>query len=163
VTARLDIGLYLVQLLLVSSCLHVHRAIRISHMRTSSIESLKMDALQGHRLKSSRGKADKLVPQSMQTATFAGNTLVQNGTVVCKQTTFCCISCRMPLCKDNRVDVTSFMSCVDEHLESEHIVVGCTGLHHPSTGFPNSEHVNLHPRRSNRHVASSSPTATYEA
>jgi hypothetical protein len=46
-------------------------------MRTSSIESLKKDALQGHRLKRSRGKADKLVPQSMQTSSFAGNTLVQ--------------------------------------------------------------------------------------
>jgi hypothetical protein len=46
-------------------------------MRTSSIESLEMDAIQGRRLKSSGGKADKLVPQSMQTASFAGTTLVQ--------------------------------------------------------------------------------------
>ena len=83
--------------------------------------------------------------------------LSSNGSVVCKQTTFCCVACRMPLCNDNRADVTSFMSCVDEHLESEHIVVGCTGVHYPSTGFPDAEQVNLYPRRSNRLA----PTATY--
>jgi hypothetical protein len=80
--------------------------------------------------------------------------------VIYKQTTFCCVSCRMPLCKDYRADVMAgrLMSCVDEHLESEHIVVGCFGVHHPSTGFPKAEQVNLHPGRSNRLP----PTATYE-
>ena len=66
--------------------------------------------------------------------------LSSDDSVVYKQTTFCCVSCRMPLCKENRADVTAgrFMSCVDEHLESQHKVVGCFGVHHPSTGFPKS-------------------------
>lgn len=75
------------------------------------------------------------------------------GMTVYVDTSFCCATCQMPLCKTDRRDTENgrVLTCLDEHLSSVDDGLGCGNTIHPrGKGFPKEKAVNLHPRRSRR-------------
>ena len=78
--------------------------------------------------------------------------LKRDGTVDYRNTSWQCKECRMPLCKLPRIDkqIGRTETCLTEHQESDHPIIGCTGSYCPSITFPKDLQVNLSPRRSNR-------------
>ena len=75
------------------------------------------------------------------------------GMTVYVDTSFCCATCQMPLCKTDRRDTENgrVLTCLDEHLSSVDDDLGCGNTIHPrGKGFPKEKAVNLHPRRSRR-------------
>ena len=76
--------------------------------------------------------------------------LKRDGTVDYRNTSWQCKECRMPLCKLPRIDkqIGRTETCLTEHQESDHPIIGCTGSYCPSITFPKDLQVNLSPQRS---------------
>jgi hypothetical protein len=64
--------------------------------------------------------------------------LKRDGTVDYKNTSWQCKECRMPLCKLPHIDkqIGWTETCLTEHQESDHPIIGCTGSYSPSITFP---------------------------
>ena len=78
--------------------------------------------------------------------------LLADGTTDYKGTAFCCSECKMPLCKKDRTEgcMGRTSTCLEDHLASEHDVIGCYPPRDKSAEYPKEKVVSLHPRRSNR-------------
>ena len=73
--------------------------------------------------------------------------LTKNGTVNYQQTCFCCVICKMPLCKESRKDVTigRIFYCLEEHKCSDEPHLLC-GNYTCGKIFPEDEQINLYQR-----------------
>ncbi len=78
--------------------------------------------------------------------------LNKDGTVDYRNTSWQCKKCRMFLCKLPRIDkkIGQTETCLTEHQESDHPIIGRTGSYCPSITFPKDLQVNLSAPRSNR-------------
>jgi hypothetical protein len=77
--------------------------------------------------------------------------LKMDGIVYYRNTSWQYKKCRMPLCKLPRIDkqIGRTETCLTEHQESDHPIIGCTGSYCPSMTFPKDLQVNFSSRRSN--------------
>jgi hypothetical protein len=64
--------------------------------------------------------------------------LTKKGETQYNQTTFRCVTCKMPLCKKDRSnnEIGRNLSCLDEHLESNCKTIGCFGANRNFNLFP---------------------------
>ena len=103
-------------------------------------------------------------PSQAKKGRATGNAIVRNCFICRKylnegrktnyqQTQWRCKSCKMPLCKADRVEdqpTGRELSCVDEHFDSEEPQLMCIGVEKMWGSFPRALQVSLHPRRSGR-------------
>ena len=77
--------------------------------------------------------------------------LKESGTTRYQTMTFCCVDCKMPICKKDRKNEEgrSEYSCMDEHRTTSDPLLGCFcgQIFNDSTTFPKEKQVNLFPRR----------------
>ena len=67
--------------------------------------------------------------------------IMTSGTTNYVQTNFCCVRCKMPLCKLSRADAARgrHNTCLEEHLNSQEQHLGCFEVHVASTPFPSDK------------------------
>ena len=74
--------------------------------------------------------------------------LTEKGEVVYRQTTFCCSTCKMPICKESQecVKIGRNESCFDEHRIGADKHTRC-GQHKSKQQYPREGMINLHTKK----------------